>query len=197
MMLVSNGDIQRSKRTCSQEQHAQAQHWLLHAQAQLMHAQHWPRTQSRSRQGGGCPPLPCSHLGPRPMLSMHELSLPEPMLSLSILILATCPGHAQECSEHCSERSARSERSERSWTPGTTFGANTGIGPGRFRRDPFGTGLRLLGTRSILCKRGVALENHCLDFKTHVACRVPAGCFRYMMVDFNEQSFELSEVERL
>ena len=25
------------------------------------------------------------------MLSMHELSLPEPMLSLSMLILATCP----------------------------------------------------------------------------------------------------------
>ena len=39
---------------------------------------------------GGLPPLPCSHLGPRPMLSMHELSLsmPEPMLSLSMLILA-------------------------------------------------------------------------------------------------------------
>ena len=36
------------------------------------------------------PFLPCSHLGPRPMLSMHELSLsmPEPMLSLSMLILA-------------------------------------------------------------------------------------------------------------
>ena len=40
-------------------------------------------------KGGGCPPLPCSHLGPRPMLSMHELSLPEPMLSLSMMILAT------------------------------------------------------------------------------------------------------------
>ena len=39
-------------------------------------------------KGGGCPPLPCSHLGPRPMLSMHELSLPEPMLSLNMLILA-------------------------------------------------------------------------------------------------------------
>ena len=37
---------------------------------------------------GGCPPLPCSHLGPRPMLSMLELSLPEPMLSLNMLILA-------------------------------------------------------------------------------------------------------------
>ena len=43
-------------RICSQDQHAQAQHWLR--QAQLMHAQHWPRTQSRSRQGGGLPP-PC------------------------------------------------------------------------------------------------------------------------------------------
>ena len=42
---------------------------------------------------GGRPPLPCSHLGPRPMLSMHELSLsmPEPMLSLSMLILAIFP----------------------------------------------------------------------------------------------------------
>ena len=40
---------------------------------------------------GGGPPVPCSHLSPRPMLSMHELSLsmPEPMLSLSMLILAT------------------------------------------------------------------------------------------------------------
>ena len=42
-------------------------------------------------KGEGCPPLPCSHLDPRPMLSMHELSLPEPMLSLSMLILATYP----------------------------------------------------------------------------------------------------------
>ena len=41
-------------------------------------------------RGGAAPPLPCSHLGPRPMLSMHELSLsmPEPMLSMSMLILA-------------------------------------------------------------------------------------------------------------
>ena len=120
MPKSSNGDIQRVNRICSQDQHAQAQHWLR--QAQLMHAQHWPRTQSRSRQGGGCPPLPCSHLGPRPMLSMHELSLPEPMLSLSMLILATCPEHAQECSEHCSARS------ERSWTLGTMFPANTVLG---------------------------------------------------------------------
>ena len=44
------GAIQRSNTICSQDQHAQAQHWLR--QAQLMHAQHWPRTQSRSRQGG-------------------------------------------------------------------------------------------------------------------------------------------------
>ena len=44
----------------------------------------------QGKGGGGCPPVPCSHLGPRPMLSMHELSLsmPEPMLSLSMLILA-------------------------------------------------------------------------------------------------------------
>ena len=74
--------------TCSQDQHAQAQHWLR--QAQLMHAQHWPRTQMRTRQGGR-PPLPRKTLGPRPMLSMHELSLPEPMMSLSILTLATYP----------------------------------------------------------------------------------------------------------
>ena len=65
------------------------------------------------------------------MLSMHELSLPEPMLSLSMLILATCPEHAQECSEHRSARSERSERPERSehfWTPGTLFVYNTGSG---------------------------------------------------------------------
>ena len=58
------------------------------------------------------------------MLSMHELSLPEPMLSLSMLILATCPEHTQECSEHCS---ARSERSEHFWTLGTMFGNTTGL----------------------------------------------------------------------
>ena len=60
-------------RTCSQDQYAQAQHWLR--QAQLMHAQHWPRTQIRTRPGRICPPLPCSHLVPRPMLSMHEPEL--------------------------------------------------------------------------------------------------------------------------
>ena len=47
LILVSNGDMKRSKRICSQDQHAQAQHWLRHALAQLMHAQaraqaqHW------------------------------------------------------------------------------------------------------------------------------------------------------------
>ena len=40
---------------------------------------------------GGRPPLPRTALGPRPMLSMHVLSLPEPMVSLSMLILATYP----------------------------------------------------------------------------------------------------------
>ena len=96
LIWVSNSDVQRSNRICSQDQHAQAQHWLR--QAQLMHAhsaEAEARTQSRSRQGG-LPPLPCSHLDPRPMLSMHELSLPEPMLSLSMLIFGymsgTCPG---------------------------------------------------------------------------------------------------------
>ena len=46
----------------------------------------------KCEQGKGVrPPLPRTALGPRPMLSMHELSLsmPEPMLSLSILILGT------------------------------------------------------------------------------------------------------------
>ena len=38
-------------RTCGQDSHAQTQHWLRHAQAQVMHAQHWPETLSRSRQG--------------------------------------------------------------------------------------------------------------------------------------------------
>ena len=42
LTLVSNGDIQRSNGICSQDQHAQAQHWLRHAQAQLMHAQAQP-----------------------------------------------------------------------------------------------------------------------------------------------------------
>ena len=48
-------------------------------------------------KGGGPAPLPCSHLGPRPMLSMHELSLPEPMLSLSMLILARGAGSCESC----------------------------------------------------------------------------------------------------
>ena len=47
-------------------------------------------------KGGGCPPLPCSHLGPRPMLSMHELSLPEPNVEPEHADLGhmtgTCPG---------------------------------------------------------------------------------------------------------
>ena len=44
-------------------------------------------------KGGQPRPLPRMALGPWPMLSMHELSLsmPEPMLSLSMLILATYP----------------------------------------------------------------------------------------------------------
>ena len=92
---------------CSQDQHAQAQHWLRHAQAQ-------PYLISPRR---------------RLSLSMHELSLrmPEPMLSLSMLFLATYPWanrqHVPECSEHRSarsERSARPERSEHFWTPGNT-----------------------------------------------------------------------------
>ena len=48
---------------------------------------------SKCEQGKGPPPLPSMPLGPRPVLSMHELSLtclsrPEPMLSLSMMILA-------------------------------------------------------------------------------------------------------------
>ena len=76
-------------------QYAQSQERLMHAQAQLMHAQRWPRTQKRQ---GGAAPLPLTALGSRPMLSMHELSLsmPEPMLSLSMLILATYPVAALE-----------------------------------------------------------------------------------------------------
>ena len=38
--LVSKSAFQRSNRICSQDQHAQAQHGLRHAQAQLIHAQH-------------------------------------------------------------------------------------------------------------------------------------------------------------
>ena len=40
---------------------------------------------------GGSPPLALSGFGSLAELSMHELSLPEPMLSLSMLILATYP----------------------------------------------------------------------------------------------------------
>ena len=35
---------------------------------------------------------------------MHELSLPEPMLSLSMLILAKCPEHAQESPKRASSQ---------------------------------------------------------------------------------------------
>ena len=45
LILSSNGDIQRSNQMCSQDQHAQAQDWLRHAQAQLMHAQAWAQAQ--------------------------------------------------------------------------------------------------------------------------------------------------------
>ena len=44
---------------------ALARHWLQHAQAELMYAQHWPWTLRRLGQG--------HRQGP--MLSMHELSL--------------------------------------------------------------------------------------------------------------------------
>ena len=96
LIWVSNGDVQRSNRICSQDQHSQAEHWLR--QAQLMHAQHNAiGLGPKCEQGkGGRPPLPQTASGPRPMLSMHELSLPEPMLSLSMLILATHPAAAFE-----------------------------------------------------------------------------------------------------
>ena len=42
--------------TGSQDQNAQAEHWLRHAQAQLVHAQHSPRSQSRSKRGGSIKP---------------------------------------------------------------------------------------------------------------------------------------------
>ena len=41
LIWVSNCAFQRSNRICSQDQHAQAQHWLRHAQAQLMLASPW------------------------------------------------------------------------------------------------------------------------------------------------------------
>merc|ERR1711966_219012 len=124
------GTPRSTRYAVGQDQHAQAQHWLRHAQAQLMHAQHWPRTRMRTRQGGGCPPLPCSHLGLRPMLSMHELSLPESMLSLSMLILghmsATCPGMFGTLFGTFGTFGTRPERSEHFWTLGTLFGNTTG-----------------------------------------------------------------------
>ena len=80
-----------AERICAGEDwHAQAQHWLRRAQAQVMHAQaqpyligprsYLPATVSST------PPASSS-------LIMHKLSvrMPEPMLSLSMLILATDP----------------------------------------------------------------------------------------------------------
>ena len=137
LILISNCAFQRSNKICSQDQHAQAQHWLRHAQAQLMHPQHWPWTQMRtcmlrlglrlsigscmlrlglglrlSFRGSGWPPLPLKlSLSLSPSLSMHDpilslspspsmhelrLSMPEPMLSLSMLILAAYPVAALE-----------------------------------------------------------------------------------------------------
>ena len=52
LILVSNGDVKRSFRICSQDQHAQAQHCLKHAQAQLMHAQAQPDLISSRRPVG-------------------------------------------------------------------------------------------------------------------------------------------------
>ena len=57
-----------------------------------------------------------------------SLSMPEPMLSLSMLILATMSYPSQDvlqCSEHRSARSERPECSEHFWTLGTLFGHNT------------------------------------------------------------------------
>ena len=42
---LSRGTSNAASRCCSQDQHAQAQHWLRHAQAQLMHAQAWAQAQ--------------------------------------------------------------------------------------------------------------------------------------------------------
>ena len=74
------------------DQHAQSQHLLRHAQARIGSAHACSalaQCPKPFKARGGCPPLPRSHLGPRPMLSMHELSLsvPEPILSLSMLML--------------------------------------------------------------------------------------------------------------
>ena len=91
LILVSNGDIQRSNRIYSQDQHAQAQHWLRHAQAQLMHDQAQPYLISPRRRRGG---------------------------DAAYLILATYPSansrHVLEYLEHRSTRSERAERQERS-----------------------------------------------------------------------------------
>ena len=76
-------------RYCSQAQHAQAQHWLRYLQAQLMHAQAQPSLVSPRKPR---PPPPWTD-EVRLSLSMNELSqsMPEPMLILSMLILATYP----------------------------------------------------------------------------------------------------------
>ena len=75
LILVSNGDIRRSNRICSQDQHAQPLPLKLSLSLSLS-----PSLSTHD------PMLSLS-----PSLSMHELSLsmPEPMLSLSMLILAT------------------------------------------------------------------------------------------------------------
>ena len=53
-----------------------------------------------------------------------KISMPEPMLSLSMLILATYPSansqHVLECLERRSARSERAECSQHFWTPGNT-----------------------------------------------------------------------------
>ena len=77
--------------------HARAQRWLRHAQAHLMHAQAQLPCLIGPRRP--CHPFPVL-LGPmtrddevRLSLSMHELSvsMPEPILSLSVLIFAAYP----------------------------------------------------------------------------------------------------------
>ena len=74
LILVSNRAFQCSNRICCQDRHAQAQHWLRHAQPQLMYAQHEPQTLMRTRQGGQ-PPLALNGLG---SLANAEYALSEP-----------------------------------------------------------------------------------------------------------------------
>ena len=78
-----NADVECQMSACLvkmiwvKDQHAQAQQWLMHAQAWaqaqhwIMHAQAWAQAQAQ--------------------LQRKRLSMPEPMLSLSMLILATYP----------------------------------------------------------------------------------------------------------